>query len=1082
VAFVYAGDIWLVDRGGGDATRLTVHSGIESDPVFSPDGGWIAFTGNYDGNVDVYIISVKGGSPRRLTFHPDDDCVRGWSSDGERVLFISYRNTSNRYGRLYTVSREGGFPEPIPIPRAERGVYSPDGSSIAYTPIRDAFYTWRRYRGGQTTPIWLFDLRTYEIEEIPHENASDTFPIWLGDTVYFLSDRNHTMNLFAYDTHSKEVRQVTHHTDFDIKSASGNAGVIVYEQGGRIHLFSPADEKTRPLNIRANPDCPDIRPHYKKVGKSVTNSHISPNGVRAVFEARGDIFTVPVKKGDIRNITRTPGVHERAPSWSPDGKWIAYLSDESGEYQLILRDQKGLEEPVVCPLGDSTFYYSPQWSPDSKKIVYTDKRLNLSYLDLDEKNSVLIDTDIYDHPQRSLNPIWSPDSKWIAYTKRLDNQLRSVFLYELATGKTHQITDGCSDANFACFNLDGKYLFFTASTDVGLNTGWLDMSSYDRPLTNSLYLVVLNKEDTSPFSPESDEEKIGDEEEKEDNEKSDSDGNGEKGKDEENGDDDKKNDKKKKKPVEVHIDLENIDQRILALPLSAGKYSDLKAAADGKVFYLESVEKQEGYTLHCFDMKERESKPFLEKVYSYSISYNGKHLLYCGPGNTYTIVKTDKKPNTNDGKSEDDKDGKLNTDKMEIYIDPKAEWNQMFNEAWRIQRDFFYDPNMHGSNWAAVRERYQPFLEHVGHREDLNYLFAQMFGELVVGHAYVGGGDMLQPERVQIGLLGADFEIVDGYYRITRIYSGENWNPNLRAPLTEPGVNVSEGDFLLEVDGIPLTADTNIYKLFEKTADRQTVLKVNSKVLISPPNRNQNKSKPVDEEARTVTIVPISNDRGLRHRAWIEGNRRKVDEMSAGRVAYIYMPNTSRDGYTSFNRDYFAHLDRAAVIIDERFNGGGSAADYIIDILSRPLLSYWATREGKVFSTPNTSIFGPKVMIINEYAGSGGDALPLYFRRRGLGKLVGKRTWGGLIGVYDYPVLMDGGSVTAPRMAILSPDGEWEVENEGVSPDIEVEMTPRLVIEGHDPQLEKAVEIVLEELEGNPAKRVSLPAYPTRAK
>lgn len=1075
VAFAYAGDIWIANRHGGDATRLTVHPGIESEPVFSPDGAWIAFTGNYDGNVDVYVVSVKGGSPQRLTFHPDNDQVRGWSPDGERILFTSYRNTPNRYGRLYTVPLEGGFPEPLPIPRAERGAYSPDGARIAYTPIRDAFYTWRRYRGGQTTPIWVFNLQTYEVEEIPHKNASDTFPIWMGDTIYFLSDRNHTMNLFAYDTHLKEVRQVTHHTDFDVKSASGGGGVIVYEQGGRLRLFSPSDGTTRPLKIRAAPDLPDIRPHYKKVGKSIRNAHISPSGVRAVFEARGDIFTVPAKKGDIRNLTRTPGVHERYPSWSPDGKWIAYLCDASGEYQLMLRGQKGMGEPVVHSLGDPTFYYAPQWSPDSKKIVYTDKRLNLFYLNLDAKTPVLIDTDTYDHPWRSLSPVWSPNSKWIAYTKRLDNHLRAVFLYELATSESRQITDGRSDATFACFSLDGKYLFFMASTNIGLNTGWLDMSSFDRPVTNSFYVVVLNKDDPSPFAPETDEEKIEDEEQEE--QKSDSEQENEEDEEnakkdenddsnEEDGDDNGKDGESEedvedeKKPMEVHIDLENIDQRILALPLPAGKYSNLKAAADGKLFYLQDVEEQGSHNLHRFDMKERKSERFLEKVFDYWITCDGKKLLYRGENNTFAIVETGKKPKSGDGK--------LNLEKMEMLVDPRVEWTQMFHEAWRIERDFFYAPNMHGADWPAIRERYLAFLEHVGHREDLNYLFAQMFGELVVGHAYVGGGDMPRPERVSVGLLGADYKIVDGYYRITRIYSGENWNPKLRAPLTEPGIDVSEGDYLLAVNGQLLTAKTNLYKLFEKTSGRQTVLKVNS--------------EPTDEGARTVTVVPVSSDRGLRHRAWIEGNRRKVEEMSSGRVAYVYMPNTSWAGYTSFNRDYFSHLDREAVVIDERFNGGGSAADYIIDMLNRPLLSYWATREGKVFSSPNASIFGPKVMIINEYAGSGGDALPLYFRRRGLGKLVGKRTWGGLVGVYDYPVLMDGGRVTAPRMAIFSPDGQWEVENEGVPPDIEVEMTPKLVIEGRDPQLEKAVEAVLEELERSPVKKVCRPPYPNRAK
>jgi len=1063
VAFVYAGDIWIADRSGGSARRLTVHPGVESNPMFSPDGARIAFSGNYDGNVDVYTIPTTGGPPKRLTFHPADDFVLAWTPDGKRILFSSTRySTTNRYSRLYTVSVEGGFPEPLPMPMAERGTYSADGTHIAYTPIRDAFQTWKRYRGGRTSPIWLFDLKTFDVVEIPHDRASDTYPMWLGDTVYFLSDRNRTMNLFAYDTRTKRVRQVTHHDDFDVKSVSAGAGVVVYEQAGKLHLFNPADGKSKALRIRMAADLPYTRSRYEKAVSFIRGADISPTGVRAVFEARGDIFTVPAKKGDIRNLTRTPGVHERDPAWSPDGKTIAYLSDASGEYQLMLREQTGLEEPKVLSLGDATFYYSPNWSPDGQKILYTNKRLNLFYLDLKTSKPVLVDTDTYEHAVRSLDPVWSPDSRWIAYTKRLDNQLRAVFLYELATGKTHQLSDGLSDASSACFSLDGKYLFFAASTNYGLNVGWQDMSSYERLVRRSLYVAVLNKEQASPFAPESDEESVDKEKEK------DAKTPGDAKKNEMESKEEKTAKEKDRRKVEVRIDLENLDQRIVALPVPSRNYDNLQAAADGKLFYLvltdkthqEMADNPEGHILYRFDMKERKDKPFLEKVHSYWISYDGKNLLYRGPGNSFGIVKTAEEPKLSDGK--------LNLEKMEVYVDPPAEWSQMLNEAWRIQRDFFYDPNMHGADWPAVREKYRPFLAHVGHRSDLNYIFSEMFGELVVGHAYVSGGEMPPTDRVPVGLLGADYEIVDGYYRFARIYSGENWNPDLRAPLTEPGVNVSQGDYLLAVNDRPLKAPMNIYALFEKTADRMTVLKVNS--------------KPTMEGARTVTVVPVADESGLRHRAWVENNRRMVEKMSDSTIAYVYMPNTAEAGYTYFNRYYFSQLNHEAVIIDERFNGGGSLADYIIDMLSRPLLCYWATREGKAFPTPGASIYGPKAMIINEYAGSGGDAMPLFFRRRGLGKLIGKRTWGGLIGIYDYPVLMDGGRVTAPRMAIFSPDGKWEVENEGVAPDIEVEMTPKLVIEGHDPQLEKAVEVVLKELKKNPVKKAAQPAYVNRAK
>ncbi|MCB0187390.1 MAG: PDZ domain-containing protein, partial [Caldilineaceae bacterium] len=667
-----------------------------------------------------------------------------------------------------------------------------------------------------------------------------------------------------------------------------------------------------------------------------------------------------------------------------------------------------------------TFFYDPQWSPDGRKICYTDKRLNLFYIAIapdsvtvdsgavdsgagdsgrvdseaggsesvdnggvgSKPSPILVDTDTYDHPVRSLDPVWSPDSKWIAYTKRLDNHLRAVFLYELATATAHQITDGMSDAISACFSLDGNYLFFAASTNYGLNTGWLDMSSVGRPVDRNLYVVVLNKEESSPFFPESDEEEEEKKEQKKE-EKSNGDGKNTNGA------------AKGGQVVTVKIDLEDIDQRILALPLPARSYRSLQAADNNKLFYLESAGRNNGYTLSTYDLKERKSEVFLENIAAYWMTYTGKKLLYRSTGNGYAIVETKEKPK---GDHE-----RLKLDKMDVLVDPRAEWRQMFNEVRRIERDFFYDAGMHGLDWNAICAQYEPWLDHVGHRHDLNYLFGELIGELVVGHAYVGGGDMERIDNPMIGLLGADYQVVDGYYQIARIYRGENWRPELRSPLTEPGVNVNEGDFILAVNGRPLRAPTNIFQHFEMTADRVTTLTVNA--------------APTMEGAHNVNVIPISSETTLRHLAWVEGNRRQVDALTNGRVAYVYMPDTGTGGYSSFNRYYFSQLDKDAVIIDERFNGGGLVADYVIDMLSRPLLSHWATREGKVFTSPNAAIFGPKVMIINEFAGSGGDALPQFFRRRNLGQLVGKRTWGGLVGVYDYPPLMDGGFITAPRLA-----------------------------------------------------------------
>jgi tricorn protease len=912
------------------------------------------------------------------------------------------------------------------------------------------------------TPIWVFDLETYDHIEVPHENASDTFPRWLDGSLYFLSDRSRTMNIFRWDPGSQQVEQVTFHADFDVRSLTAGGGLLAYEQGGRLHLYDPASGESKPISISIGADLPYTRPHYQKADRFIQNSAISPTGLRAVFEARGEILTVPAKKGDVRNLSRSPGAAERFPAWSPDGQSIAYFSDASGEYQLVISDQKGFQKTTI-PLGIRSFFYTPLWSPDSKWIAFTDKALNLHLVNVESKTLTCVDTDTYEHPVRSLNPAWSPDSQWLAYTKRLESHLRAVFLYNLASGETRQVTDGLSDATDACFSRDGKYLFFAASSNYGLNTGWLDMSSYERAILSSLYVVVLDKDEPSPLFPESDEENPTDEEKPQDGENTPQ---AEAAGSSTNGSEKAGEETDKKGPVKVKIDLDGLDQRIQALPVPARDYQRLQSAG-GKLFFLELLPHQPldtetlEFQLHAYDLKERKAEVYLEKLQDYWISADGKKMLYrCFGEPKFAIVGVEKKPEPGEGM--------LNLDPVEILVDPKAEWRQIYREAFRIHRDFFYDPAMHGLDLEALYQKYLPFLDHVGHRDDLNYLLAEFSGELVVGHAYVGFGDVPAPNPVPTGLLGADFEVTgDGYYRIQRIYPGLNWHPELRAPLTEPGVNVREGEYILAVNGQPLRAPTNIYHLFEQTVERITEL------LVSPV--------PDESQARTVSVRPVGNETALRHWNWVEENRRKVDELSNGRVAYIYMANTASEGYSSFNRYYFSQLNKSAVVLDERFNGGGMVADYVIDMLHRPVLSYWATRDGKEFTTPNASIIGPKVMIINEFAGSGGDAMPLFFRRRGLGKLVGKRTWGGLIGIYDYPILIDGGFFTSPRMAIFSPDGKWEVENEGVPPDIEVEMTPRLVIQGRDPQLENAVEVVLAELEANPPRRPPRPEPALRA-
>jgi len=1036
IVFVYGGDLWTAPIDGGRALRLTSHDGMETNPKFSPDGKYIAFSGEYDGNTDVYVIPSEGGKPVRLTYHPGGDYVVNWTPDGKSILFNSSRDSYSRFSRFFVVSKDGGMPEPLEIPMGYLASYSADGKFLAYTPLPNAFNTWKRYRGGLAPKIWIYNFADRSIKKIPHDKANDTNPIWLGDKIFFLSDRDRIMNLFSYDLKTEKVNQLSKNKNFDIKSASGNGELIVFESQGVLRLFDPLTGASKKIEIKVPAELLNIRPHFKKVADEIRSINISPNGKRALFEAHGEILTVPAEKGDVRNLTNSPGVMDRDPAWSPDGNYIAYFSDAGDEYALYIIDQMGEKKAEKITFKNPSFYYSPRWSPDSKKIVFTDKHLNLYYLDLDKNKPVLIDTDTYSHPQRSLDPVWSSDSKWIAYTKRLDNHLRAVFLYSLAEKKFHQITDGMSDALSPVFDLNGKYLYFLASTDAGLRSGWLDLSSYNTRVTRNVYLAVLRDDVPSPLFPESDEEKPAvdkKEEKKEDNQKK-------------NGDETK----------DIRIDIKGIDQRILSLPIPAREYFNLQAAADSTILFLESIPNDQGAKLHRFTLKERKAEPFLEKVNDYVISANGKKLLYLS-NKQYAITDVTGKP--------DPTKGKLNTAVMEVKVDPHAEWAQMYYEAWRINRDFFYDPNMHGIDWKKMRNKYAQFLPHVAHRSDLNFLIGEMIGELAVGHAYVGGGDYPEVERVPGGLLGADYEIVNDRYRIKKIYSGLNWNPDLKAPLTEPGVKVSEGDFILNVNGVDLKAPTNIYSLFEKTAGKQVTLKVNS--------------SHIEEGSWQITVVPIANEGQLRNRAWVESNLRKVEQLSNGKVGYVYLPNTAGAGYQYFVRYFFSQLGKEGLVVDERFNGGGKAADYIIDMLDRPLLNYWATRDGKDISTPLASIFGPKAMIINEYAGSGGDAMPLYFKRRGIGPLVGKRSWGGLIGVYDYPRLMDGGFVTAPRIAIWSPDGEWEVENVGVYPDVEVEMIPAEVIQGRDPQLEKAVEVVLEELQKNPLPKKTRPKYPT---
>jgi tricorn protease len=1066
VVFVLGGDLWSVPRSGGDAQRLT-STGRARNPVFSPDGSQIAFTGEEDGNYDIYVIPASGGVPRRITYHPDPDMTVGWTPDGKSILFVSPRDSYTRFSRLFTVPVAGGFPSEVPLPMAEFGSYSPDGTRLAYVPYSNGGFipsplfhmAWKRYRGGTTSPIWIADLADSHIEKIPRENSNDSNPMWVGNKIYFLSDRNGPVTLFVYDLASHEVNQLVDNKGFDIKSASAGPGALVYEQFGSLHLFDLDRGKAEPLAVRVAGDFASVRPRFEKVARQIGHGGLSPTGVRAVFEARGEIFTVPAEKGDIRNLTDSPGVADRDPAWSPDGKKIAYFSDEAGEYQLHLRAQNGRGPVKKYALGDPpSFYYGPRWSPDGKKIAYTDKRLNVWVLDLASGKSTKVDTNTYD--ERTLDPTWSPDSRWLAYSKMLRNYLNAVFVYDVESGKKHQLTDGLSDARFPAFDKNGKYLYFTASTDIGPTIGGGEMSAMNRPVTRSVYLVVLAADQPSPLAPESDEEK-GEAKKDEENKKEEAKPAADKKDDKEKA---KKDATEKKETVKVRIDLDGLGQRILSLPVPAHNYGQLVAGKSGTLFLVEEplLPRFGGpprLTVHKFDLEKRKVDKFLDGVTgTIELSQNGEKMLYRSGPASWALVATAAPPKPGEGN--------LKLDGMEAHIDPPAEWRQMYHEVWRIERDFLYDPHAHGLDLRATEKKYAPYLDRLGSRQDLSYIFADMLGELTLGHVFI----IDRPERAETesppktGLLGADYRIENGRYRFARVYNGENWNPQLRAPLTQPGARVKEGEYLLAVNGQDVRPPENLYRFFDGTAGKQVVLTV------GPAADGKG--------SREVTVVPVDDEGRLRNLAWIEGNRRKVAQMTGGRVAYVYLPDTSVGGLTAFNRYFFAQVDKQAAVIDERFNGGGLLAEYVIHYLHRPLMSYISTRNGQDQVFPATTIYGPKVMIINEKAGSGGDAMPYYFRQQKVGKLVGKRTWGGLVGIGGYPTLLDGGMVTAPHLALWFPSGKWEVENHGVAPDVEVEMDPQAWRAGHDPQLEKAVALVLEELKQTHSARPHRPAYP----
>ena len=1051
VVFAYAGDLWIASREGGSARRLTSHVGDELYPKFSPDGKWIAFTGEYDGNPDVYVISAEGGEPKRLTFHPSNDIVLGWTPDGKNILFRSDRFSAppSRYTKLFLVSPEGGTAKPLQVPRASLTTFSPDGTKIAYLETSQEFRTWKRYRGGWSLPIAIYDLKKNSYEELPKSTGMDLFPMWHGNAIYFISDREGVMNLYSYDLGSKQTKKLTDYKEYDIKWPSLGPDGIVYENGGLLNEYNLASGKTRNLPVVVRAEDIETRQEFKNVASSIGSYSLSPSAARALVEARGNIFTIPAEHGSIRTLTTNhSGIHELSPAWSPDGKWIAYLSDKTGEYELYTRPQMGGEEARITTDG-GVYRYGPVWSPDSKKLLYWNKVHQLWFISLDDKRPVLVDKSDYGD---IADGSWSPDSLWVTYSKPHRRGSSDVFLYSLGTKKITKVSADFYSDNNPVFDDNGKYLYFISTRYFYPSVGQLDQR-FNYYSTDGVFAVTLKADEASPFKPQSDEEKAADErkDEKKDDKKAADAKPGDKKPDEQK---DEKKDEKNAEPVKpIQIDLHGISTRITPVPISAGILNGLAARKD-KFFYIATPQEARQFgtndhspknILHVYEVIKREDKMLLEGIDGYDLDKEGKKVIYkAGP--VYGIVEAVP------GKAKVG-EGKLNLSELQVKIEPRAEWREVFHEAWRVERDFYWDPNMTGHNWKKIGERYEALLPWVAHRSDLNYIIGEMIAELSTSHTYVGGGDQPAKPHVSVGMLGADFEPDGGYFRITKIYPGENWNDATRSPLTEPGLKVKAGDYLIAVDGQETHSNQDIYAYFQDLAGKLVTLKINSK---SAP-----------EGAWEITVKPTTGENGVRYLDWTDANRRKVEEATGGRIGYMHVPDTSFPGIIAFDKQFTAQLDKDGIIVDERYNSGGQIPDFYTEKLKRELLAALAPREGKDVPWPPVAIYGPKVMIVNELAGSGGDAFPWFFHRQKIGPIVGTRTWGGLVGISRGIPLHDGGNVTAPEFAFWSTDngGEWIVENHGVDPDYVVPQRPDFVVAGHDPQLEKAIELAKEALE-----------------
>ena len=1042
IAFNYAGDLWVADRDGSDPRRLTIADGNESNPVFSADGKTIAFSGNYDGNTDVFTVPVTGGIPKRLTWHPDPDRALGYHPTDGRIVFGSNRALTTRgHQHLYLVSPDGGYPERLSVPTAWNATYSPDGNYLAYNPLPAAFTQWKNYRGGRFSRIWIQNLADDSVVEIPTEGSNDVQPQWVGGKVYFRSDRAGEFNLFVFDPATKQVEQLTEYKDFPILDLGADAGALIWARGGELELYNPTTKRTTTLGLDIQADILEVRPKFVSGRQHLRSMGLSPDAERIVADFRGEILTAPVDKGYVKNLTNTPGAHETYPEWSPDGRTIAYFSDASGEHALHLYDVAGGNAREVR-LNGTGFYAHPHWSPDSKNLAFVDNGRNLYTINVASGTTtkVAMDDNFFPGAYRDLFGSWSHDGKWLAYSKITATNFQQAYVYDLATKTSTAVSDGYSNVIEPTFSADGKYLYLSASTDAGPAINWFQQSNNDGQVTNAIFLVTLQKETVSPFKSQDDEVAI---------EQESGDGEEEPDEDEEDSDDDDDDDDDEAEALV--IDLEGIQQRIIDVPIEVGNHDNLAATESGLLFITRT---ETGNKMMHFSVEDREASEVMDAD-GFQLSPGGGKMVVSTNGGFYV--------GDTGAKAED----QLDLSGLRVKIDPKAEWRNVFNEAWRVNRDFFYDPDMHGVDWGAAKEKYEPFLEHVNTQRDLYEVMTWLMSDLGVGHHRFSSPNELadSPDDVSGGVLGADLAVENGRYRIKKIYGGLNWNPDLRSPLTEPGVNVSEGEYILAVDGRDVAGTDNIHRFFEDKANRLVRLTIS-------PNAD-------GSDARVVEVTTIEDEYQLRNRAWVEGNLARVTEATNGRVAYVYVPNTAGAGHQYFKRYFYPQVDREAIIVDERFNGGGQIADYYVELLSRPYQNSWTYRYGNTQQGPLAAIHGPKVLLANEMAGSGGDLFPYLWRSYGLGPIVGKRTWGGLVGVLGYPEFIDGGSVTAPNVAFWDKDG-YRVENEGVAPDIDVDQFPADMKDGRDPQLERAISEILKMLDENPPVERAQPEFEKR--